>query len=199
MEREKGAAMIASADNQPNDAFGYSCYAVVLSATPALTDLVAEIRQLAGMTRAAIPAHVTVKGTFVGVESLDRVKQLVAEHTTTTVPFYVSFDGAKSVWWEGGGALRMLVGREMQALHDRLVKAISPLGTAAYQDDPYKPHMTYAQDLSPEGVETAKDLVHHMDFGPGFTAEAVDLMGRVGPAYGGEWTLIQRFPLGASI
>lgn len=190
--------MIASADNQPNDRFGYSCYALVIPASQALIDLVAEVRQRSGMTRVAIPAHVTVKGTFVDIEDLDEIKRLVSAITAETPALYISFDGAAPVWWQAGGALGIPVSAPLQALHDRLVAAISPLGTAAYRDDPYQPHMTFVQDLSPEELEKAKDLISRIDFGPGFLADAVDLMGRVGPAYGGTWQRIEQFPLATS-
>lgn len=190
--------MIMDAKNQPNDQFGYSCYTFVLFASPSLIDLVAEVRHQAGMTRAAIPAHVTVKGTFFGIESLEQVKRLAKEIAASTAPFDISFEGAESVWWDGGGALGVPVNPPLQDLHDRLVQTISPLGTTAYRDDPYHAHMTYVQDVSAEGIETTKDLVRELDFGPGFTVEAVELMGRVGAAYGGEWTRIERYPLAAS-
>jgi 2'-5' RNA ligase len=189
--------MIPSADTQPNDRFGYSCYAIVLPASDALIETVSRIRQASGMVRAAIPAHVTVKGTFVGIDDLEQVKQLVAEIAAETSPIFLSFDGAVSTWREKGAYLKIPVSAELQRLHDRLVAAIGPLGTAAYRDDPYVAHMTYVQDLPPEGMEKAKAIVDALDFGAGFTAEGVDLMGRVGPAYGGEWRLIERFPLGA--
>jgi hypothetical protein len=55
--------------------------------------------------------------------------------------------------------------------------------------------MTLVYNPSPEGLERAKALIDKMDFGGGFQAEAVDLMGRVGPRVGGEWQRIERFVL----
>jgi hypothetical protein len=187
---------IQPADHQPNDRFGYSCYALVIPAPASIADRGAVIEREAGMTRAKIPAHITVKGTFYGVDSLEEVKRRVEAITAGTPAFAISFEGAESHWGESSGYLSVPVTAEMQALHDALVAAISPLGTAAYQDDPYHAHMTYVQSVSPEGLQRARQAVEESDFGDGFTATAVDLMGRAGPAQGGTWQLIKRFLLG---
>jgi hypothetical protein len=55
--------------------------------------------------------------------------------------------------------------------------------------------MTLVYNPSPERMTIAKELIEAMDFGPGIKAEAVNLMGRVGPRVGGTWQLIERFPL----
>ena len=55
--------------------------------------------------------------------------------------------------------------------------------------------MSFVYGVSPEGLEQTTKLVSQMNFGPGFGAEAVDLMGRIGQATNGKWVLIQRFPL----
>jgi hypothetical protein len=38
-------------------------------------------------------------------------------------------------------------------------------------------------------------LAADMDIGTGFDVASVELMGRVGPAFGGRWTLIESLPL----
>jgi len=83
----------------------------------------------------------------------------------------------------------------LQSLHDALVASISPLGKPAYQDDPYRPHMTYVQDVTSAGLAAAQALAAQTDFGSEFHARAVDLMGRKGLAHGGQWLQIARFAL----
>jgi hypothetical protein len=61
---------------------------------------------------------------------------------------------------------------------------------------PYLVHMTLIYGQQAEGLERAKQMIGTMDFGPGFQAKAVHLMGRVGPRVGGVWQLIESFPLG---
>jgi 2'-5' RNA ligase len=188
-------AAIPNADHLPDDQFGYSCYALVLPAGDAITALVDAIEQATGMTRAKIPAHITVKGTFYAIADLDEVIRRVRAIAEQTPAFTISLAGAKSVWWERGGALAVPITPELQALHDALVAQIAPLGKAAYQDDPYRPHMTYVQDLSAEGLNRAKELVAQTDFGPVYSVRFVNLMGRRGPAHGGKWQRIEQFAL----
>jgi 2'-5' RNA ligase len=189
---------IYSVVNQPNDQFGYSCYTLVIPASEELTAQMETLRNNVGVTVASIPAHVTVKGTFFNIASLDQVKQLVGEITNNTTPFPISFQDAETHWWKEVCALTVPVTPPLQALHDALVASLSPLGLPAYRDDPYVVHMTLVYNPTPEALERAKSLIAAMDFGPGFQAEAVHLMGRVGPRYGGEWKLIERFALAES-
>jgi 2'-5' RNA ligase len=184
---------IYSVVNQPNDRFGYSCYSLVVPASEVLTAQIEALRQSTGVTVASIPAHITVKGTFFEINSLDEVKQKIEAITSTTGAFFIPFAGAEVHWWDAVAALSVPIPPALQALHDALVAAVSPLGLPAYQDDPYVAHMTLV--YSPADRDHAKALLEGMDFGPGFQAEAVNLVGRVGPRVGGKWELIQQFPL----
>lgn len=186
---------IPNADNLANDRFGYACYALVLPADETITALTQRIEAAAGMTRAKIPAHITVKGTFYAIDDLDEVKRRVQAITQRTPAFTIPLAEAKSAWGARGGGLGVPLTPPLQALHDALVAEIAPLGSPAYQDDPYRPHMTYVQDVSAQGLARARELAEQTDFGPLFTAQSVDLMGRSGPAYGGQWQRIARFTL----
>ena len=55
--------------------------------------------------------------------------------------------------------------------------------------------MTIVYGQSPEKIEKVKEWINQTDFGPGIQADAVDLVGRVGPRVGGRWKLIERFAL----
>lgn len=190
---------IPNADHLEDDAFGYSCYALVLPAQESIRTAADAIERAAGMTRAKIPAHITVKGTFYAIASLDEVKARVATITGQTPALEIPLAGAQAHWGTNGGGLRVVATSALQTLHDALVAAIAPLGKPAYQDDPYRPHMTFVQDVTPEGLATAQSLVAATDLGPVFRADFVDLMGRQGKAHGGQWLCIQRFALaGAS-
>lgn len=187
---------IHSVVNQPNDQFGYSCYALVLPASEELTEKIEDLRNTLGVTAASIPAHITIKGTFFSIESLDKVKQVIAAITQASEPFFISFENWKLKTWPDACALTVDAIPPQQALHDALVAQVSPLGLPAYRDDPYVVHMTLFYEQSPENQERGVQLIEQMDFGPGFLADRVNLMGRVGPRYGGEWKLIESFQLG---
>jgi 2'-5' RNA ligase len=187
---------IYSVVNQPNDQFGYSCYALVVPAAPALIDQIEQLRQAVGVTVASIPAHITVKGTFFNIGSLEEVKQRIEMITRAAAPFFISFQGAETHWWSEVCALTIPVTPPLQSLHDALVAAIAPLGLPAYKDDPYVAHMTLVYNPPPEEVERANWLIQQLELGRGFQVEEIHLMGRVGPRFGGEWKLVQSFTLG---
>ena len=189
---------IYSVVNQPNDQFDYSCYALVIPASVALTAQVEALRSTVGVTVASIPAHITAKGTFFNIASLEQVKERVAAITRATAPFFISFQAAQIHWWAEVAALTVAVTPPLQALHDALVAAIAPLGLPAYRDDPYVVHMTLVYNPPPAALDRVKELIDHMDFGPGFQADAVQLMGRVGPRVGGAWELVEQFALSGS-
>ena len=183
-------------ENQPNDQFGYSIYSLVIPAGEELTTQVEAIRNQVGVTVASIPAHITVKGPIFNIASLEQVKQLVKAITSNAAPFFISFQGSQFHWGSTGGGLGVVVTPPLQALHDALVATISPLGLPAYRDDPYHALMTLVYGQSPEKIEEVKEWINQMDFGPGIQADAVNLVGRVGPRVGGQWMLIERFALG---
>lgn len=187
---------IVSSANLTNDRFGYSCYTFVIPASEELTAQIEALRNEMGVTVASIPAHITVKGTFYAIDSLEQIKQIASSITSKSAPFYISFQERTFHWWEDGGALVVPATAPIQALHDALVAAISPLCKPAYQDDPYLVHMTLVYGQPPQRLQQAKEQAETMDFGPGFMANEVHLMGRQGPRVGGKWVLLERFPLG---
>ncbi|MCH7734807.1 MAG: hypothetical protein IH961_06290, partial [Chloroflexi bacterium] len=81
-----------NADNESEDQFGYACYTVVLPASDRIIEAQQAIWRRYPSPRAAIPAHVTAKGTFIGIASLDQVKSLIGEISATTAPFRVNFE-----------------------------------------------------------------------------------------------------------
>ena len=184
--------MIRDSSNLPNDEFGFSCYSLVLAASSDIVALVADVQKASGEIRPTMPAHVTVKGTFYGIESLDAVKGAVRSITDAAAPFMVSFEGAVMT----GGSLRLPVTPDLRALHDALVTAISPMSKAAYRDDPFSPHMTLSY-LPVVDVARWGSLFDIDDLDQGFRADAVDLSGRVGTRDNGVWKLVERFPLQA--
>ena len=190
--------MAIDASDRPNDSFGYSVYAVVAFAPPELADPIDMLRRTIATKRASIPAHVTVKGTFCGIDSLDVVCEQIGAVAQTTAPVQIDFADPRN---PTSGESRAVLWAEMRltsdllALNDALEQAIGPLSTNAYSDEPYQPHLTFCQGCSSEQINHAMRLAAEIDFGTGFLATAIDLMGRIGPAYGGRWESAGRFPL----
>lgn len=180
-----------------NDDFGYSCYTLVIPLPDGLREQLNRIEQQAGQTRAKIAGHVTVKGTFHNIESLSDIRRDIGRLIAGYERFSVSFRGMEVRWSEerGFGGLLLNVSSTLKALHGDLVAELSGVCKTVYPDDPYVAHVTVVQEVKPEGVLVAKQMLGDVDFGESFLVESVDLMGRIGAAYGGHWSLIDRFPL----
>jgi 2'-5' RNA ligase len=189
---------VIDASTLRDDRFGYSVYSLVAHASPEQVRKVADVRAQVGMARAAIPAHVTVRGTFHTIESLDDLRGLLCETAAGQERTQVQFQpgGWRFTQDAGGhgGVLRCVTTPGLLALHEAFDAVVRPRSVNAYPDV-YRAHLTLCQDCMAEQIERAKALAAGLDLGPGFAVGSVELMGRVGPAFGGEWTLIESFLL----
>jgi hypothetical protein len=183
----------------PNDRFGYSVCALVAHATAEQVRMVAEAREAVGQARAVIPAHVTVRGTFHGIESLEGMRGLLRETAAVLEPAQVEFGpgGWKMHTEDGdrhGCVMPCVTTPALRSLHETFDAVVRPRSQDAYGNG-YRAHLTLYQDCTGDQVQRAEAVVAGLDIGTGFSFESVELMGRVGPAFGGEWTLIESFPL----
>ena len=154
-----------------------------------------------------IPAHVTVKGTFCEVPSLekliDRIQEIAIRVKSFRLEFqldsqnYDSISGIKRNGNEYAGLpIRKTPG--LVALHDLLYEALSPITTQAYGREDgefYKPHMTIYAEATPGLEQKADELLNELDIGSGFDCDALFLMGHVGPPYRGRWTVVREMLL----
>ncbi|TWF78145.1 2'-5' RNA ligase superfamily protein [Pseudonocardia hierapolitana] len=182
----------------PNDRFGYSVYALVAHASPEQVRMVDEVREAVGQERAVIPAHVTVRGTFHGIASLDQMRALLRETAGGLEPAQVTFGpGGWTIHPDGDRhscGMPCVTTPALVSLHHAFDAVIRPRSVDAYGDG-YRAHLTLFQDCAREQVQRAGAVVAGPDIGTGFEFDSVELMGRVGPAFGGEWVLIESFPL----
>ena len=190
--------MPVDASDRPNDRFGYSVYAGVLTAAPRQVAEVAKLREAIKPRRSMLPAHVTVMGTFCDVQSLDEIKRIFAGVARGCRPVEVKFDGTGMHIYPDWASFDVVKRAELVRLHDELTAAVSPHVTDAYgyAEHGYTPHLTLWQECPPEDQTLADRLGRELDLGRGFTARAVDLVGRAGPAHGGRWVTVESFPLG---
>jgi hypothetical protein len=183
------------ADDEPNDRYGYSCYVLLIPAPAEIIDAQQAIWRRYPSPRTAIPAHITVKGTFVQITDFDELLERVQEVMTGVQQFWISFENAEVEWREKAGVLVAPVFQEIQNLHDRLVQEISPISKLRYPDDPYQVHMSLTSNYDPEELLEVESAFDEFDPGSGFQATAVELWARVGPSVGGKWGFMKRYPL----
>jgi 2'-5' RNA ligase len=186
----------------PNDRFGYSVYSVVAHASPEQVQMVAEARKTIGQERAVIPAHVTIRGTFYGMENLEEIRGLLRETAAGLQPAQVEFSPGGWTFVADDGdrhscVMPCVMTPALLSLHETFDAAIRPRSKNAYEDN-YRAHLTLCQDCTDEQIQQAKALVARLDIGTGFSFGSMELMGRVGPAFGGEWRLIESFPASAA-
>ncbi len=195
---------IVSPYGRPDDRFGYSVYSCVAFATPEQQREVQTLRDAVKAQRSMMPAHVTVKGTFCEIPSLDIVKALVARVAEATPDFFVEFASGIELGREydttpGSAFVQYRKTTELVGLHDRLFDALAPVTTNAYgreQGDDYRPHLTVFDEPLPELKQLGKELVAKTKVtGTGFPVHEVWLMGHVGPPYRGRWMPIESFRL----
>ncbi|MDG0866243.1 2'-5' RNA ligase family protein [Candidatus Lucifugimonas marina] len=187
--------MAINSTNLENDQFGYACYTIVAPAPESLEAPLLDIEHAAGQERAKIPGHVTVKGTFYDIDSLDGLLETIRNVANRHQPFGLATAGMDIWESEHSVILGFKVNPEIQALHDDLMAEVGPLGKSAYPDDPYRSHMSIVNEVKPEGVEIAKARVAELDLGGQLDFTAIDLMARDGVAWGGEWKRLERFEL----
>jgi 2'-5' RNA ligase len=184
---------------QPDDRFGYSVYALVAHAGARQVELIASARKTIKIDRAMIPAHVTIRGTFHTVDSLDKLRGLLRETAQQLSVARVKFspESWKFIVQNNGRHLCIMPCETtpgLLALHGAFDSVIRPHSQNAYPDG-YRAHMTLCQDCTDEQIAKARELAAGLDVGDGFDVTSAQLMGRAGPAYGGEWKLIESFPL----
>ncbi len=184
----------------PDDEFGYSVYTVVALADRHQIDAVDGVRNAIGLVRATIQAHVTIRGTFFDIASLKDLRESIARVASEQRHASVEFSpgGWKFVRSESGRHAALMpceTTPDLLALNKAFDQVIRPASTNAYRDE-YKAHLTLCQDCTDEQIAEAERVSKDLDIGDGFEVRSVQLMGRVGPAFGGEWKLIESFPLG---
>lgn len=185
------------------DRHGYSGYSVVMFMPKGVIEEAAKVRGQLDIPVPMIPAHVTVKGTFVlapGLEDIRRIGRTAAERTR---PFVMRL-GETFVWGrEGSRTLVVSVesSPDLDAVHRKLFDAIEPITTNVYGDEPrnrFHYHMTVYQEVSEVGHQKGRALAANLRLPREVEARSMCLMGRRGPrGKDGRWEVIERFPFTA--
>jgi len=177
----------------------YDRFAVVAFGTPVVVEAVERIRRaLPPSGRPILPAHVTIKGTFVEPIDLDQIAERVRACCADAQPFSLT-TGALDVWSdEGGGGVLFHVEEspELTRLHWRLVEELKGLAVTTYFGEDigvYTPHLTIVQQIPGNEARAAVPVVERLSSGFTFLVTETALVGRRGCT---AWETLTTFPLG---
>jgi len=177
----------------------YDRFAVVAFATPAIVEAVEELRrQLPPSGRPILPAHVTVKGTFVDPLDLDAIVDRLRLCCADAQPFELKTIGLRT-WTDdayGAALLEVEDSEPLTALHWRLVNELRGRCTTVYYGEDigvYTPHLTLVQQIPAEQVDGAVAVIERSDTHYAFPVSEVALVGR---RAGVTWKTLATVPIG---
>lgn len=176
----------------------YDRFGVVLFAPDEIIAAVDALkRDLPRSGQPDLPAHVTVKDTFVEPTDLDAIAERIAECCASAGPFRVSTgplyhylrdaDGLATI----GFTMRVEPEAAIVALHRALALALAPLTSPAWgAEDPESihPHMTIVQLIPADAVPAARARIERAAMAWSFPAQEVGLVGRRG---GTDWDVLR--------
>lgn len=181
------------------DVGAYDRFAVVAIGTPEIVAVVERVRQMLPPSgRPILPAHVTVKGTFVEPLDLDEIVTRIGRACAATEPFALT-TGVADVWSDEHGSgvlLHVEAAPDGVRLHWQLVEELKGLATTIYYGEDigvYTPHLTIVQQIPAAEAEAAVAVVKRELPSFTFTVTELALVGRRG---GLAWETLTTFPLG---
>ena len=176
----------------------YDRFSIVAFAPPDDRAAVEELRRrLPPSGRPILPAHVTIKGTFVEPGNLDQIGEAIEKACADASPFPLTTTGIRVFGREDGGVGLAIQGSDaFFALHRRLAADLAPLCRTIYEAEltnTFHPHLTIVQQIPASAVEPARATVEaanlHLDFP---ATEASLVARRIGQA----WETLRSFPIG---
>lgn len=180
----------------PNDKYGYRIYGVMAHLPEPQASEIRKFHKLVGADDLATSPHCSLDN-FWGPEDLDAVKTAIAGVAAAHPPFEteVDFTGTRIAEW--GCAFTLQPDQTLVSLHDSLVRALVPLTERIFSaDSPYWPHTTALLAAKPGEVPKMKPNLEKIDMSGSMRFKTIELIGRVGPARGGEYHVLESYKLG---
>ena len=180
----------------PNDKFGFRIYGVMAHLPEPQASEIRKFHNLVGAHDLATKPHCSLDN-FWGPDDLDAVKTAIAEVAGRHRPFENEVDLSDTRVADWGCAFTLGSVPEHMALHDDLVATLDPLTKRIFSlDVPYWPHTTALLDAKPNEVPLMEPNLGKIDLTGKMRFETIELIGRVGPARGGEYHILESFRLG---
>ena len=180
----------------PNDKFGYRIYGVMAHLPEPQASEIRKFHKLVGADDLATKPHCSLDN-FWGQDDLDAVKTAIQQVAAVNPPFETEVDFSDTRIADWGCAFTLKTVESHTALHDALVSALVPLTKRIFSaDSPYWPHTTALLSAKPNEVPLMKPNLDKIDMGGTMRFESIELIGRIGPARGGEYHVLESYPLG---
>lgn len=180
----------------PNDKFGYRIYGVMAHLPEPQASEIRKFHKLVGAADLATRPHCSLDN-FWGPDDLDAVKAAIGQVAAQHPPFETEVDLSDTHVGDWGCAFTLKPVIAHTALHDALVAALDPLTKRIFSvDSNYWPHTTALLSAKPEEVPLMRPSLEKIDVSGLMRFETIELIGRVGPARGGEYHVLESSPLG---
>ena len=193
--------MDSAGEQQVVDRFGHSGYAVVILAPEDIQGEIELVRRQLEIPIHMIPAHVTVKGTFIDPPSVEEVSTIV-ENVAQATQTFVMRTGETLAWGREKSRTAVISvnsSDQLDDLHRQLFSSIEPITTNVYgaeKAEGFRFHMTVYQDVDEANHIKGQALVAGLSVPERVVANSLCLMGRSGPrGPRGAWHVIEETPL----
>ena len=172
-------------------------FAVIGLADEEATALTEYLRRQFPPTVAVMPAHTTLRGSFIDPRTIGEVQASLARELTG-VTLRQPLEVEEVVKGPSNLALVLQPTPEIIELHDRLYYALEGLITDAYGDRPgdgYHPHLTLLYSATEADLDAAYLLVQQRGISS-VSVRSAALMGRRGGGVEGHWEALSTYDFG---
>ncbi len=188
-------ARIVDDKTLPNDKFGYRIYGVMAHLPEPQASEVRKLHQLVGATDLATRPHCSLDN-FWGPDDLDAVKKVLWAVAKEHAPFETSVDEQGLQMGDWGCAYTLKPAPGFLELQQSIREGLLPVTKRIYSaDTPFWPHTTMLLDAKPEEVPLIASSLKQVDMLGPMRFSSFELIGRVGPARGGEYHVLESWPL----
>lgn len=185
-----------NSESLPHDKSGYRIYGVMAHLSDEQARAVKSFHLKIGVTDFATRPYCSIHN-FYGPKDLNLVQGALAETALRHRPFNTRIDLSDLRWFPDGAAYTIEAHPSLVELHEDVVSSLVGLVELLYpRDQAYWPHTTILLSATEEELREASEQVMNLKFAPLFQINSIELIGRVGPNRGGEYHVIQSFPLG---
>lgn len=178
------------------DPWGFTRYSLVVHTPADLTDDVMAFRKAIGLADLTSQPHVSISASLYQPTDLDEVKEEVALAAASNDRFRIQFESEPVAHKEATGWLVVTPTEQLLTLRETIQNAVGTLIQGGGDANrPYRPHVTLYQSAGADEAARAREVAETFNFGNGFEAASVELVGRVGPPRGGTREIIASYAL----